>query len=130
MSPGRQSKALQRRPFEELVRLVVCFSASLPPNSSGCSRRLTSVGRFVRAFVRQRRDHSGHARLLKNLLGGSKERKMEGRRKGGRRGQRESEIKKREKESSPFGNSAGISFMSSMLGSESLPAGPGVRVCS
>lgn len=61
MSPGRQSKALRRRPFEELVRLVVCFSASLPPNSSGCSRCLTSVGRFARAFDWQRRDHSGRA---------------------------------------------------------------------
>lgn len=59
MAPGRQSKALQRRPFEELVRLVVCFSALLPPNSSSCSQRLTSVGRFARAFVRQKRDHSG-----------------------------------------------------------------------
>lgn len=47
--------------FEILVPLVVCFSASLPPNSSGCSLRLTSVGRFARAFVRQRRDHSGRA---------------------------------------------------------------------
>lgn len=57
----RTTKAPRRRPFEELVRLVVCFSALLPPNSSGCSRRLTAVGRFARAFVRQKRDHSGRA---------------------------------------------------------------------
>lgn len=96
MSPGRQTKALRRRAFEELARLVVCFSALLPPNSSGCSRRLTSVGRFTRAFVRQKRDHSGRALAFsKNLLGGSKERETEGRREGERWGQRESKIKKK-----------------------------------
>lgn len=127
----RTTKALRRRPFEELVQLVVCFSALLPPNGSGCSRRLTAVGRFARAFVRQKRDHSGRALAFSKT---SSEDRKKGRWRegegGGRWGQRESKIKKRERESSPFGNSAGVSFMSSMLGSESLPAGPGVRVCS
>lgn len=42
------------------------------------------------------------ARVLENLLGGSKERKMEGRREEERRGQRESEIKKGRKNLLPL----------------------------
>lgn len=85
----RTTKALRRQPFEELVRLVVCFSALLPPNSSGCSWRLTAVGRFARAFVRQKRDHSGRGLAFsKTSSEESKERKMEGRR-GGKDGDRE-----------------------------------------
>lgn len=78
----------------------------------------------------ERRPQWTRARVLEDPQRIEKERKMEGRREGERRGQRESKIKKKGERIFSLWQQCRHLFHVSMLGSESLPAGPGVRVCS